>query len=503
MNIEDTRMDTFERNILEYIKKYNMFGGVKHCVCGVSGGADSVSLLTVLAKYRDLLGIELHVVHINHMIRGAAADSDQRYVEKLCREHGVSCDSLNIDVQSMAAERGLTVEEAGRLARYDAFANVRSRYEIDGCVIAVAHNRNDVAETVLFNMARGTGMGGIKGIAPVRENIVRPLLACDRSEIESYLDRMGIPYCTDATNNEDDYTRNKIRHKILPLMEEINDRAVEHICAMAEMAADHERLAADMTADFLRGQGIDPDQEKCGWTGVENVNRQYSVDLNALTVQDKVIQELAIRQLIGMVCGGLKDIGRNHVSEVMKLYGAETGSGIDLPGGGRAFVQYDRIVFTGKKENDNNSQQDIAEQTIKIDMNGDGVYKIGGGCLTVRIYERPEMLDLSKKECTKYLDYDRIKQCLQLRTMEKGDYIVVNSSGSRKKLNRLFTDAKIPADRRPSVPLVAAGSEIVWAIGLRIGENYKVTDNTQRILEMEFTGGNGIERTDWCNAEQQ
>ena len=503
MNTEDTIIDTFERKILDYIKKYNMFDGVKHCVCGVSGGADSVSLLTVLAKYRNLLGIELHVVHINHMIRGAAADSDQSYVEKLCRDYGVRCDSLNIDVQSRAAKQRLTVEESGRLARYDAFADVRKRYEQEGCVIAVAHNRNDVAETVLFNLARGTGMGGIKGIAPVRDNIVRPLLACDRSEIEGYLDRMGIPYCTDATNNEDDYTRNKIRHKILPLMEEINDKAVEHICAMAEMAADYERLAADMTADFLRSQGIDPIQEKCGWTDRKNVNRQYSVDRNALTTQGKLIQELVIRQLIGMVCGGLKDIGRNHVSEVMKLYSADTGSGIDLPWGGRAFVQYDRIVFTGKRESDNNSQQNNTDESIKIDMNGDGIYKIGGGCLTVRIYERPEMLDLSKKECTKYLDYDRIKQCLQLRTMEKGDYIVVDSSGSRKKLNRLFTDAKIPADRRPVVPLVAAGSEIVWAIGLRIGENYKVTDNTQRILEMEFTGGNGIERTDWCNAEQQ
>ena len=119
-------------------------------------------------------------------------------------------------------------------------------------------------------------------------------------------------------------------------------------------------------------------------------------------------------------------------------------------------------------------------------MTRDGVYEMENGRLTVRIYDRPKMLDLSKKECTKYLDYDRIIQCLQLRTMKNGDYIVVNSAGSRKKLNRLFTDAKIPADRRGEIPLVAAGSEIVWAVGLRIGENYKVTDNTRRILHMEF-----------------
>lgn len=218
-------MDVFEKDVLEYIRKYHMFDGISHCVCGVSGGADSVSLLTVLARHRAELGIDIHVVHINHMIRGEAADGDQSYVETLCGEYGVTCDSYRIDVRKLAEQAGQTVEEAGRHARYDAFDRMRARYADEGCVIAVAHNRNDVAETVLFNMARGTGMGGIKGIAPVRDHIVRPLLGSDRSHIEEYLDRKGIRYCTDATNNEDDYTRNKIRHRILPLMNEINGQA--------------------------------------------------------------------------------------------------------------------------------------------------------------------------------------------------------------------------------------------------------------------------------------
>lgn len=258
-------MDVFEKNVLEYIRKYHMFDGVRHCVCGVSGGADSVSLLTVLARHRAELGIDIHVVHINHMIRGEAADGDQSYVESLCGEYGVTCDSYRIDVRKLAEQDGQTVEEAGRHARYDAFDRMCAKYADEGCVIAVAHNRNDVAETVLFNMARGTGMGGIKGIAPVRDHIVRPLLGTDRSHIEGYLDRQGIRYCTDATNNEDDYTRNKIRHKILPLMNEINGQATEHICQMAMMAADYERLTAGLVDDFLKGQGIDVRSESCGW----------------------------------------------------------------------------------------------------------------------------------------------------------------------------------------------------------------------------------------------
>ena len=253
---------------------------------------------------------------------------------------------------------------------------------------------------------------------------------------------------------------------------------------MAELAADYERLASGVVEEFLKSQGIDISQENRGWTGTESRCGEYSVDRGTLFAQNKLIRELAIRQLVGLVCGGLKDIGRNHVAEVMKLCDAETGAGIDLPGGGRVYVQYDRIIFSTKTDSDTEKERGC--DPVDIDMTRDGVYEMGNGRLTVRIYDRPKMLDLSKKECTKYLDYDRIIQCLQLRTMKNGDYIVVNSAGSRKKLNRLFTDAKIPADRRGEIPLVAAGSEIVWAVGLRIGENYKVTDNTRRILHMEF-----------------
>ena len=479
------KTDAFEKKIIRYIEKNNMFDGARHCVCGVSGGADSISLLTVLSKYRNYLGVNIHVVHINHMIRGEAADADQGYVEKMCDLYGVDCSSYNIDVQTMASEQGLTVEEAGRLARYGAFDDIKKKHAQEGCVIAVAHNRNDVAETVLFNMARGTGMGGVKGIAPVKDGIVRPLLSCDRAEIEDYLRRHGISFCTDATNDEDDYTRNKIRHRIIPVMREINDQAVEHICSMAEMAADYERLVSGLTEKFLQSQGIDISVETCGWTGTSNEGRSYSVDRDSLFGQDKLVQELAVRRLIGMVCGGLKDIGRSHVQEVMKLYNADTGAGIDLPGGGRAFVRYGDIVFSAHNKNDNNSQLDDAS-AVDIDIASDGVYELNSGRLLVKIYDRPELLDLSKKECTKYLDYDKIKKCLQLRTMKSGDYIVVNSEGARKKLNRLFTDAKIPADTRRDVPLVTSGSEVVWAVGLRIGENYKVTDNTHRIIEMTF-----------------
>lgn len=480
-------MDVFERQVLEYIKEYDMFGGVRHCVCGVSGGADSVSLLTVLARHRDEWGLELHVIHINHMIRGADADSDQNYVERLCRQYGVECESQHIDVQKLAADTGFTVEEAGRKARYDAFEQMRNRFLDEGCVIAVAHNRNDVAETVLFNMARGTGLGGIKGIVPVRSGLVRPLLSCDRTQIEAYLERNNIAYCTDATNNEDDYTRNRIRHRVLPELCQINDQAVEHICSMAQIASDYERLAEDMVYRFLKSQGIDRKKEECRWTGGDSGKQEYRLDMDALRAEDKLVSELVIRQLVGMVSGGLKDIGKSHVCEVMKLYSAVSGSGIDLPGNGRVYKEYGQLVFvTGNADQDDMAVAAKSCSSVELVYGLDEICNAPGGQMRVRVYDRPAGLDLTKKEYTKYLDYDRIGKCLQMRTFEKGDRIIVGADGASKKVNRLFTDAKVPVDRRFRVPLVTSGSDVIWAVGLRMGESCKVTDSTRIIVELQY-----------------
>lgn len=480
-------MDLFEKRVLDYIERYRMFDGAAHCVCGVSGGADSVSLLTVLVKHRHRLGIDIHVVHVNHMIRGSAADADEEYVHELCDRYGVDCRSRHIDVQSIAADMGLTVEEAGRKARYREFAAEQRRYMTEGCVVAVAHNRNDVAETVLFNMARGTGIAGIKGIVPVRDGLVRPLLGCDRADIEDYLDRNGIAYCTDMTNEEDDYARNKIRHRILPALETVNDRAVGHICEAAELASEYEELAMELVGSFLCGQGIDSRQQECGWDRSDGSCPQgqrqesYRIDIKALTSQNRLIQELTLRQMIGMVCGGLKDIGRNHVSEVMKLLDAQTGAEINLPSGARAYVEYGSLVFTLRERC---AGAEDTQPVLNLSMSEDAVYDTQFGRLKVRIYDRPESFDIVKKEYTKCIDYDKIKQCLQLRTCRTGDYIVINSSGSVKKLNRLFTDSKIPQHMRGQVPLVCSGSEVVWAVGMRIGENYKITASTARIIEL-------------------
>ena len=186
-------------------------------VAGVSGGADSVCLLFVLLKIREEIPFSLHGVHVNHGIRKEAGE-DAAYVEQLCSQFGLPFILVKENVRERAAAEKRSEEEMGRLVRYQAFESVMK--SVGANKIAVAHNSNDQAETMLFHLFRGSGLSGLCGIRPVRDHIIRPILCLERKEIEQYLEERKIAYCKDATNEEDDYTRNRIRHHILPYAEQ-------------------------------------------------------------------------------------------------------------------------------------------------------------------------------------------------------------------------------------------------------------------------------------------
>ncbi|MGN0394113.1 MAG: tRNA lysidine(34) synthetase TilS [Coprococcus sp.] len=457
-------MEKFERKVKDYINEYHMLEAASHIVAGVSGGADSVCLLIMLNKMSAEYNISLQAVHINHMIRGKEADEDEAYVEKLCQKLGVPLKVFHIDVCAAAEKEKLTVEEAGRNARYGAFAEIcqeiSEREENAHPVIAVAHNRNDVAETVLFNMARGSGVEGIKGISPVRDNIIRPLLCAERCEIERYLRQADIAYCTDSTNNGTDYTRNKIRHIILPAMNNINERAVKHIAELAERAGQYSEYVNSQAEKFI---------DRNVMLMENGSNATWSIGMDVLRNEPELLQNIVIKRIIGNVCGGQKDISGSHVEEVRKLYNCKSGSSIMLPHGAYVRQNYGKLEFSKRSSNDTAGDE--------------------FGKLIVHVYDRPENLDLSKKEYTKLIDYDKIRNDILLRNYLEEDYMVIAADGSKKKLNRLFGSYKIPADKRKSIPLVADGSEIIWMIGYRLSERYKVEDSTKKIMELEYKVG--------------
>ena len=220
------------KNIIEqtgiYIRKHGMIRAGDTVITGVSGGADSVCLLFILSKLQKKLGFEIKACHVNHGIRGEAADADEAYVKQLCENLRIPCRFFHENVEWIAKKRKQSPEEAGRMVRREAFETMCR--EDGGTKIATAHHRDDNAETVLLNIARGTGLKGLCGIRPVQGKWIRPLLGLDREQIENLLTEQGIRWCTDATNEEDAYTRNRIRHNILPVLKsQVNEGVVRHL----------------------------------------------------------------------------------------------------------------------------------------------------------------------------------------------------------------------------------------------------------------------------------
>ncbi len=491
-------MNKLVRKVEDYINKYGMLDEVTHVVVGVSGGADSVCLLSVLNELSDEYNIRLCAVHVNHMIRGLEADRDEEYVRSLCDKLGIEFKLVKKPVEQIAKAMKLTVEEAGRNVRYEAFSHACESICRDKAVIAVAHNKNDVAETVILNMLRGTGIDGLKGIPPVRDNIIRPLLCAGRNEIEGYLQEKGLSYCIDSTNNTTDYTRNRIRHDILPAMQEINDRAIEHIVKVAgfadELAKYTNSIANDIIENNVEVAAISEATCKASDEASDEASKtecaRLSIPISVLKDQEELISRIVIKELIARVCGGRKDIGSSHIDEVRKLYEASSGSYIMLPHGSLAKNLYGKLVFekTLSIENGCGVNNDAALVDVEISLLEEGEYIIDDrkSKLVVCIYDRPEIIDLSKKEYTKLFDYDKIRNNMHLRTCKDDDFIIINSEGGRKKLGRLFSSMKLNQEDRKKALVIADGDEIMWAVGYRMSERYKVSDATKRIIEIKY-----------------
>lgn len=461
-------MASFIEEVYSYIKSNAMISPADRIVIGLSGGADSVCLLYSLYMLRTRLGLEensLVAVHINHMIRGTEADRDESFAADLCDKLGITFVVYRKDIVAYAGEHKLSVEEAGRSYRYECFEEAVRQYSCNK--IAVAHNKNDLAETVIFNMIRGSGLKGISGMLPVRGNVIRPLLGVSRAMIESYLSDEGQDYIIDSTNLSLDYDRNKIRHKILPAMEEVNPRAMDHICSMAKEAGNSYDYIHSDAMERYSGNLLDEDDF-----------REVSIDVDQLIKQSPVLQEHQIYEAVAEVAGVKKDIGRKHILSVVNLLYQDTGRQVELPYGIIARKNYEKLIISNKKH----------EKTeYNLEITSEGVYKIPGwGNLNISITNVDKDLEVSKKIYTKMADYDKIKGKLFLRPPMDGDYIVIDSMGRTKKLSRVFIDNKIDRERRTHWPVVACGSEVLWVVGLRYSEAFKIDDNTTRIICLDY-----------------
>lgn len=471
-------MDVTEQRVRRTIEEYHMLDPGDRVIAAVSGGADSVCLLTLLCGMKKDWDLELLAVHVHHGLRGQEADRDADFVRALCEELDVTCHIIKVDVRNSASENGMSEEEAGRILRYEALEQEACRWEgrggeaqdCDGgqgslgsgtgacrnkrVKIAVAHHSNDQAETILHNLFRGSGLGGLKGIPYVRGRIIRPLLDIGRRDIVEWLEENGRAWVQDSTNTSNHYTRNRIRCRLLPLIEEeVNQGAAGNILRMGRLASQ-----AD---EYLRAQG------ECWIKGhvIRVGPAHFLIPCDALEAEPEIIRSYVVMELLKGLAGSAKDLGLVHVQQVLSLAGRPVGKEANLPYSLLARREYGGISI---------GRGILQEEDREV-------------CLPrvrMRIFPYKKGSQFPKNMYTKWFDCDRIEGTPVVRTRRPGDYITL-ADGSHKALKRFMIDEKIPRQLRDQVPLLTDGSHVMWIIGYRISDFYKIGPDTTKVLQAE------------------
>ncbi len=453
--------------VKEYLSQQNIEIKGKTLVLAVSGGADSACLLDLFHQLQREMDLKLICVHVNHGLRETAL-RDETFVRELAAQYGVAFRVLHADVRKKAVEEKLSEEEAGRRIRY-AFLNEVAEAERADYVL-LAHHRDDSAETVLFNLFRGTGLRGLGGIRPLQGCYLRPLLCVSREEVEAYMEERGLAYVTDETNLDTEYSRNRIRNRILPEAELICAAATKHIATTAEELVAIEAYLAEQTQKaYLRCIRKD-----AGGLLLEEKEYRLFPEVIATRVIHRALEETA---------GSARDIARVHVCDTAALFGREAGRQLSLPYGIKAHRVYDGVRLC--KEGVAVSKGTPEESSVWAGMEAQPDKNIvldGVGIARGEVISPPEPKNIPQKTYTKWFDYDKITYCPIFRKRQDGDYLVIDESGRRKSLNRYFIDEKIPSYKRDSVWVLADGSHVMWVVGHRISAAYKVGAETKKAV---------------------
>lgn len=466
------------QKVLETIEKYSMLQKGDKVIVAVSGGPDSMSLLHILFTIKEKFGITICAAHINHCLRGEEADRDEEFTGNFCRANGIDFYSKRIDINKKAEDEGVSLESAGREARYEFFEELKNK--LNAQKIALAHNANDQAETVLMRIFRGTGAEGLEGIRPVRDKIfIRPLIKVSRDEIEEYCRDNNIQPRIDKTNLETIYTRNKIRLELIPyLKKNFNEDVIGAINRLSEM------VSADNA--YIEEEVLNKYKTYCRYDG-----QKLIIVKEAFNQKYAVITRI-IRNALNNLTGSIYNLERVHIDEIICLEKNQTGKTAVLPDGLRVENVYGDIQIynsTYLKENfiDNDENREYSVKT------GEKIYMdFFDITVAARIKNPDSDIDFKEKKYVKYFDLDKIKGDITIRSRKNGDIFSPLGLMGTKKLKNIFIDMKIPRQYRDKIPLLCFGDNIAWIIGYQISEKYKLDADTKKILEITVKGGRDI-----------
>ncbi len=440
---------TVRQKVVSALTDFSMLDSTNEVVVGFSGGADSVCLLHILNQIKDEFGFILTAAHVNHGLRGDEALRDAEFSEAFCHNNSIEFRLLNADCPAEAEKTGESFEECGRRIRYGFFNSLCSSQT----KIATAHNSNDNAETVIFNIIRGTSLNGACGIPPVRDNIIRPLLYCSRAEIEGYCNENNLDFVTDSTNLSVNYSRNKIRHLVLPVLEEINSGAINNINSFSSLARSVNSFVNKQVSDVLTQSQI--------------ADNSYKVDL--LIQQEAYICKQCVVEAFSRFSD--KSIASKKIDAVFSLL--HNGGRLQLFGD--EFVEVVKGVLRFFKNKEQSPTEQIYVEALPF------VYK--NDLFNVEIIEYTKSLKkINKLVLDNLIDCDRIVGKICLRTRKNGDYIRLPRRNVSKSLKKLFSEMNVPVEIRDNVPVLADDEGVIWVYSVGVTERCKVHEGSTNIV---------------------
>lgn len=447
------------------IEKYNMLSIGDHVLVGFSGGPDSTCLLYILDRLRNKYKLKISAAYIDHCLRPEETPEETDFCKKICISLGVDFFTESVDVKELAKREKISIQEAARILRYEALDYLSLRIKANK--IAVGHNADDQAETVIMRLLRGSGPAGLSGIPPVRKKIIRPLIEVERREIEEYLKLNNISTVTDSSNQSQKYLRNVIRQRLIPIIKEISPQATRIISKTAEiMREENDFINVQVTKALMRLMSRKSDS-------------RVELFCNPMEVLNLVILRRALRTAIDSV-RDLRGIEFEHIERIIDLIKkGKPGDRVYLPRGIRAIKGYSTVVIS--------AEPPVKLSTYVINRPETVFLKEISTYLTIAEVERPQVTNFGDGKNTIYLDRDKVSFPITVRARKPGDYFYPYGFGKRKKLQDFFVDEKVPRDERDAIPIIESDGKIVCIVGYRLDDRFKIEHNTNKCLVIKAT----------------
>lgn len=438
-------MQDILRKVKDYIDKNHLLSDKAKVIIGVSGGSDSMALLDILNK----LGYECIVAHCNFHLRGQESYRDEFFVERVAKKYNVEYTSVSFNTKKHIQEESISLEMAARELRYAWFEKIKKKYNAER--IAVAHHLNDSVETVLINLIRGTGIRGLTGISPINGNIIRPLLCIYREDISTYLTEQKIDFVEDSTNKEDLYIRNKIRLKVLPLLQSINPSVISSISRTSENLSQTESIYNNY---------------------IENVKSEIFFD-NKIDI-NRLKQEINPKTILFEI---LHPFGFN-TSTIDNAFDSINGIS------GKRFYSDDYLLIKDREYLILQKKQDSTDNLFLIDETQKLLHTPID--LTFEYLNKLDNVLFDKNPDILYLDKAKVSFPLTLRKWKIGDKFKPFGMKGHKKLSDYFSDKKFSLQQKENTWILCSNNEIIWIVGERADDRFKITDTTTEVLKINF-----------------